>query len=460
MNIKKIFHIVLWLCMAIVITSTYNFNTVIGKPVIIRGAGIKLNKQTVTLHQGESTQLSLTGIKKGIKWSTANKTIATVTNTGKVTGKRPGDVNITAAVNSKKYICKVTVKKNAPAIKSLSFQTKEITIYPEETFSLQLSVQPPDGDTKGLVYLSENSNVAGITTQGKIVAHNVGETIIYAQTVKGKKCTVKVNVVEVPTLHVRGKTISFGDSEEIVMKTFGYPDRGDSSVYGGKVLIYNNVRSQLIMIFINEGKVSGFFTDASVFSSFGITPDTLPEDIPDNFKQEDQAEWIRTYKAEGKYRVHVLMETLGTNIVRGIYVLSEEMGDKNLGSALLGQELEYFDVAMSMRSKIGISGLNWSEAATAAARMHGMDMIIRNYVSNGNYEGKSATDRLRDRGVLSTANVESILITEEDAILAAYRTLNTYEHRINLVNMSWTHLGVGVSVNQEGKAYIVQEYYY
>lgn len=425
----------------------------------VYAAAIKINKSSAALIQGESVQLRISGTKKTIKWSTGNKNIAVVSKTGKVTGKAVGTVNVTAAVGGKKYTCKITVKKKLPSVKSLKFQTEEVVLYPQDDFQLQLQVQPVNGDTKGFVYLSDNSGVAGVTTKGKIVAHGIGDTIIYAQDKKGKRCSVKVKVLTVPVLEVKGKTISLGDSEDTVMKTFGYPDRADLSVYGGKVYIYNKVRSELVMIFINENKVSGYFTDAMQFTSVGITPDTALEAIPYYFVPDKEAEWIRTYDAKGKYKAHILMDALGTKVIRGIYVLEDGLNMIDTGNALRGQELEFYDVAVSIRSKRGITMMNWSEAAAGAARMHGIDMIIKNYVSSGNFEGKSSGDRLRDMGVQCSLSGENILISHEDAIFAAYRTLNIYEHRINLMNAYWTHLGVGVSVNQGGKLYYVQEYF-
>ena len=77
---------------------------------------IKLNKSKVTIKLGKTYKLKTTTSKKNakIKWSTSNKKVATVTQKGKVTGKKVGKANITAKIKgtSKKAICKVIVKKS------------------------------------------------------------------------------------------------------------------------------------------------------------------------------------------------------------------------------------------------------------------------------------------------------------------------------------------------------------
>ena len=73
---------------------------------------VQLNKKTVTLEVGKKVTLKLKNApkKKKITWSSNNKKIATVSKKGVVTAKKAGKANITAKVNGKKYVCKVTVK--------------------------------------------------------------------------------------------------------------------------------------------------------------------------------------------------------------------------------------------------------------------------------------------------------------------------------------------------------------
>lgn len=69
-----------------------------------------LNRKTATICVTGSVKLKVKGTSKKVKWRTGNKSVATVSSSGKVTGKKPGKVTITAKVGGKSYKCKVTVK--------------------------------------------------------------------------------------------------------------------------------------------------------------------------------------------------------------------------------------------------------------------------------------------------------------------------------------------------------------
>ena len=75
-------------------------------------AAVKISKKSVTLTEGQSTTLKITGTTSKVTWSSSKKTVATVTQKGKVTAKKAGTTKITAKVGNKKYTCKVTVKKS------------------------------------------------------------------------------------------------------------------------------------------------------------------------------------------------------------------------------------------------------------------------------------------------------------------------------------------------------------
>lgn len=74
---------------------------------------ISLNRKKVTLYVGKSVKLKLKGTKAKVKWSSSKKKIATVSKKGLVKAKKKGTCKITAKSLSKKYVCKVTVKKKS-----------------------------------------------------------------------------------------------------------------------------------------------------------------------------------------------------------------------------------------------------------------------------------------------------------------------------------------------------------
>ena len=89
------------LALALVCTSTPSLASAAKKP--------KLNKTSVKLRVGKTVKLKLKNNKKKVKWSSANKKIATVNKSGLVKAKKKGKTRIIAKVKKKKYVCKLTV---------------------------------------------------------------------------------------------------------------------------------------------------------------------------------------------------------------------------------------------------------------------------------------------------------------------------------------------------------------
>lgn len=70
---------------------------------------VALSKSTIYLNIDETADLKITGTTKKVTWTSSSKSIALVSNTGKVKACSYGKATITASVNNKKYKCKVIV---------------------------------------------------------------------------------------------------------------------------------------------------------------------------------------------------------------------------------------------------------------------------------------------------------------------------------------------------------------
>lgn len=81
-----------------------------------KGKKVRLSKTNVSVKNGTSLQLKLKNAKrKKIKWSSSNKYTVSVNKKGNITGKRLGNVTITAKYAGKKYKCRVRVCSNIDA---------------------------------------------------------------------------------------------------------------------------------------------------------------------------------------------------------------------------------------------------------------------------------------------------------------------------------------------------------
>ena len=94
------------------------------RPVNVQASKVKLNKSTVTIYRGVSTSLKVSGSKKKVKWSSSKKSVASVSASGKVSGKKAGTAYIYAKVGNRTLKCKVTVKE-PNKVKRLNLAKKE-----------------------------------------------------------------------------------------------------------------------------------------------------------------------------------------------------------------------------------------------------------------------------------------------------------------------------------------------
>ena len=118
-NLRKVTAIMLTAVLAVGILVVPGGNVQAAKKVM-------LNKKSITLEVGKKANLKLNNApkKRKVTWSSNKKKIASVNKKGVVTAKKAGKANITAKVNGKKYVCKVTVKKKTIVITNTEGKNK------------------------------------------------------------------------------------------------------------------------------------------------------------------------------------------------------------------------------------------------------------------------------------------------------------------------------------------------
>ncbi len=73
---------------------------------------VKLSKTSLSITEGKTSKLKVTGTSKSVTWSSSNKKIASVSEDGVVTAKSVGTAKITAKTGGEVLTCKVTVNTN------------------------------------------------------------------------------------------------------------------------------------------------------------------------------------------------------------------------------------------------------------------------------------------------------------------------------------------------------------
>lgn len=161
---------------------------------------ISLDKsEPFTLSKGSKDKLNVianpTGSLEGktIAWSTSNKDVVKVDQSGNIEAVGKGIATITATVEGKTASVQVTV--NNP-LKSISLNKTELALRKGKTEKLSVTYNPEDADEKDVTWTSSNPAVATVT-DGKVDALKDGTAVITAA-VGDKTATCTVTVKEEP----------------------------------------------------------------------------------------------------------------------------------------------------------------------------------------------------------------------------------------------------------------------
>lgn len=142
--------------------------------------------------------IAITAGDKIVKWETSNKKVVTVTNKGKITGKKVGKATITVTtdkgakasitvyVKAKKVATKKVTVKNAKTDRVV----KKVTLKKGKKLTLKVVTNPITTPDK-VTFKSSKKSVAAVTNKGVIKAKKKGKATI---TVKSGKKTVKVQI--------------------------------------------------------------------------------------------------------------------------------------------------------------------------------------------------------------------------------------------------------------------------
>jgi uncharacterized protein YkwD len=133
-----------------------------------------------------------------------------------------------------------------------------------------------------------------------------------------------------------------------------------------------------------------------------------------------------------------------------------------------------FDVINATRREhlprwVGTAELTWHDELARVARQHSTDMLRRQYVAHVTPEGITAAQRLQRKRINYLACGENIGIVYGAAahsqqgihdIQTAFmrQPRNLTNHRGNLLNPIWTHVGVGIAYNPDGALVATQNF--
>lgn len=137
-------------------------------------------------------------------------------------------------------------------------------------------------------------------------------------------------------------------------------------------------------------------------------------------------------------------------------------------------ENQMYDLVNSARREhlprwLGTSHLKWHEQLAAISRGHSDDMLRRQYIAHDSPEGIGTAQRINRQGVRYVACGENIGVVYGNtagtplsvqdihtAFMNQPRSLTN--HRGNLLNPIWTHVGIGIAYNPDGSLVATQTF--
>ncbi len=182
---------------------------------IIAVEDITLNKDTLDMTVGDTETLIATvtpdnATDKTVTWSSANSSIASVSEDGLVTAISAGTTTVIASSsNGKQAVCLVTVNPGIVPVESITLSASDLLMRVGKTAELTAIVNPADATDPDVEWTSGDESIATISVEdGKVIvtALKEGVTTITAKALNYPSvtadCKVTVSIIAVESIKI------------------------------------------------------------------------------------------------------------------------------------------------------------------------------------------------------------------------------------------------------------------
>lgn len=174
--------------------------------------GVSLNKQTLSLVEGDSETLTATvapsnATNKAVSWKSSYASVASVDNSGKVTAVKAGSATITVTTTdgSKTATCSVTVTAKTIEVNDVGLDKSEMEMVAGDSYQFTVTLKPDNASDKTLSWSSSDENVATVDNSGKVTAISEGKVTITVKTsnsAQSASCDITVKAASIPVTGV------------------------------------------------------------------------------------------------------------------------------------------------------------------------------------------------------------------------------------------------------------------
>lgn len=204
-----------------------------------------LNKKALSIYAGKGYQLKIAYKPQkvnlsytDVKWSSSNKSIASVNNKGYIRAYKKGTVYISAKAGKKVVKCKVTVKPAIVKVKSLKMSKTVLNMSTNDYAFLDVDITPSNATNKKVLWSSSNNKVVTVNQYGWVDSKAEGTAYITAK-VDGITAKCKVIVKKKPVVsYINNRSVEYYDDEKVERLFWGFLDQDEEVTSGqGKVNI-------------------------------------------------------------------------------------------------------------------------------------------------------------------------------------------------------------------------------
>lgn len=132
--------------------------------------------------------------------------------------------------------------------------------------------------------------------------------------------------------------------------------------------------------------------------------------------------------------------------------LAEEKKDE---FKLTEDEQKVLDLTNAERKKAGVAEIKANAKLFAAARGHSDNMAAKQVIAH-ELDGKNFDARMKDRGYQFSAGAENCAMGQKTPAEAVESWMNSAGHRTNLLNGTYTEIGIGIAKDSNGRYYWTQ----
>lgn len=281
--------------------------------------------------------------------------------------------------------------------------------------------------------------------------------------------------------------ISIGSTLETVIEILNVPDRMLLSRYGFIWYVYEENLTDYIQIGVEGNIVVAIYTMSDAYTGeneifLGMYQYNLhsvysePVDRIYKFIPGDETVYIyhlypndyETYRSQNSEEyITYFFDSYNDNMIYAVSIIESDteelqtvMHEAPYEALMNSFEIQTFNITNALRAKRGLTSFTWEEKAVAAARLHSLDMVERNFFSHENPDGESPFDRMEAQGINYDVRAgENIAKGYPDAIHSVQGWFNSTTGHREAILADYDYLGVGVWIDTDKGMYITQNFW-